>query len=247
LHELGVAQVRAARPGLKEKTMKRIGGPVAVAALILFAGAACADETTSALPAPALDSKADPSQAAETAVLAGGCFWGMQGVLEHVKGVKQVLAGYAGGDTSMGSYESVSTGMTGNAESVQIVFDPKTVSYGQILRIYFSVMDPTTLNYQAPDEGTQYRSEIFTANPDQQRIASAYIEQLGKAHAFSAPIVTQIAASKSFVRAEAYHQDYLINHPTQPYIAIYDMPKIEKLKRLYPQSYMEQLVLVARN
>ena len=215
------------------------------ALLILSAGAACADETANALPAPALDN--EPVQASETAVLAGGCFWGMQGVFQHVKGVKQVLAGYAGGDTSMGSYESVSTGMTGNAESVQIVFDPKTVSYGQILRIYFSVMDPTTLNYQAPDEGTQYRSEIFTANPDQQRIASAYIEQLGKAHAFSAPIVTQIAASKSFVRAEAYHQDYLINHPTQPYIAIYDMPKIEKLKRLYPQSYMEQLVLVTRN
>ena len=215
------------------------------ALLILSAGAACADETANALPAPALDN--EPVQASETAVLAGGCFWGMQGVFQHVKGVKQVLAGYAGGDPSMGNYEAVSTGTTGNAESVQIVFDPKIVSYGQILRIYFSVMDPTTLNYQGPDEGTQYRSEIFAANPDQQRIASAYIAQLETAHAFSAPIVTQIAASKGFVRAEGYHQDYLINHPDQPYIVINDEPKIEKFKRLYPQFYVERPVTVARN
>ena len=215
------------------------------ALLILSAGAACADETTSALPAPAVDN--EPVQTSETAVLAGGCFWGMQGVFQHVKGVKQVLAGYAGGNASQAQYETVSTGATGNAESVQITFDPKIVSYGEILRIYFSVMDPTTLNYQAPDEGTQYRSEIFAANSDQQRIAKAYIEQLDKAHAFSAPIVTQVGTSKGFVEAEGYHQDYLINHPTQPYIAIYDMPKIEKLKRLYPQFYMERPVKVARN
>jgi peptide-methionine (S)-S-oxide reductase len=137
--------------------------------------------------------------------------------------------------------------MTGNAESVQIVFDPRIVSYGQILRIYFSVMDPTTLNYQDPDEGTQYRSEIFAADPDQQRIAKAYIAQLEKAHAFSAPIVTQLDALKGFYRAEFYHQDYLIQHPDQPYIVINDLPKVEKLKRLYPQLYVERPVTVARN
>jgi len=228
---------------MMEGTMLRFVQSVA-ALLILSAGAACADETTSALPAPAVDN--EPVQASETAVLAGGCFWGMQGVFQHVKGVKQVLAGYVGGNASMANYETVSSGTTGNAESVQIVFDPKIVSYGEILRVYFSVMDPTTLNYQDPDEGTQYRSEIFAANPDQQRIAAAYIAQLDKAHAFSAPIVTLLGAKGHFVEAEGYHQDYLINHPDQPYIVINDQPKIAKLKRLYPQFYMEQPVKVAR-
>lgn len=226
--------------------MKRIAGPVAVAALIMFAGAACADETASALPIPVIDSKADPSRAAETAVLAGGCFWGMQGVFEHVKGVKQVLAGYSGGDASTAHYEMVGTGQTGNAESVQVVFDPRIVSYGQILRIYFSVMDPTTLNYQDPDPGTQYRSEIFAAGPEQQRVARAYIAQLEKARAFSAPIVTRLGALKGFFRAEGYHQDYLILHPGEPYIVFNDLPKIEKLKRLYPQLYVDRPVTVAR-
>ena len=205
------------------------------------------DETASALPVPTVDSKADPLQASETAVLAGGCFWGMQGVFEHVKGVKQVLAGYAGGNRNEVQYELVGTGMTGNAESVQIVFDPKLVSYGQILRIYFSVMDPTTLNYQGPDEGTQYRSEIFYANADQQRIAAAYIAQLNKARAFAATIVTQLGALKGFARAEAYHQDYLILHPSQPYIVINDQPKIATLQRLYPQFYAAQPVRVTQN
>jgi peptide-methionine (S)-S-oxide reductase len=247
LHEFGVAQVRAARLGLKEKTMNRIAGPVAVAALVLFAGTACADEPASALPVPAIDSKADPSRTTETAVLAGGCFWGMQGVFQHVKGVKQVLAGYSGGDASVANYEMVSTGGTGNAESVQIVFDPGIVSYGQILRVYFSVMDPTTLNYQDPDRGTQYRSEIFAADPEQQRVAKAYIAQLEKTHAFSAPIVTQLGALKGFYRAEGYHQDYLIRHPSEPYIVYNDLPKLEKLKQLYPQLYVERPVTVASN
>jgi peptide-methionine (S)-S-oxide reductase len=227
--------------------MNRIAGPVAVAALVLFAGAACADETSRALPAPAIDGVADPSRTTETAVLAGGCFWGMQGVFEHVKGVGQVLAGYSGGDASTAHYEMVGTGETGNAESVEIVFDPKIVSYGQILRVYFSVMDPTTLNYQDPDQGTQYRSEIFAADPEQQRVAKAYIAQLEKAHAFSAPIVTRLGALKGFYRAENYHQDYLILHPEQAYIVINDLPRIEKLKRLYPQLYVERAVRVARN
>lgn len=226
--------------------MNRVAGPIA-ALLVLFAGAACADETASALPTPTVDSSVDPSRATETAVLAGGCFWGMQGVFQHVKGVKQVLAGYSGGDASTAHYEMVGTGQTGNAESVQIVFDPRIVSYGQILRVYFSVMDPTTLNYQDPDQGTQYRSEIFTADPEQQRVAKAYIAQLEKARAFSAPIVTQLGTLKGFARAEGYHQDYLILHPDQAYIVINDLPKIEKLKRLYPQLYVERPVTVARN
>ena len=151
------------------------------------------------------------------------------------------------GDASAAHYEMVGTGQTGNAESVQVVFDPRIVSYGQLLRVYFSVMDPTTLNYQEPDRGTQYRSEIFTADPEQQRVAAAYVAQLEKAHAFSAPIVTQLGALKGFYRAESYHQDFLIRHPDQLYIAINDLPKIEKLKRLYTQLYVDKAVTVARN
>lgn len=216
----------------------------AALAMIVSCGA-LAGETANALPAPAVDGAS--SGPSETAVLAGGCFWGMQGVFQHVKGVKQVLSGYSGGDASAAHYEIVGSGTTGNAESVQIVFDPKQVSYGEILRIYFSVMDPTTKDYQDPDEGTQYRSEIFYAGPEQQRVAAAYIAQLEKAHAFAAPIVTRLGAFKGFVRAEGYHQDYLIDHPYEPYIVINDMPKIAKLKRLYPQLYAERPVTVARN
>jgi peptide-methionine (S)-S-oxide reductase len=229
-----------------EETMTGIIRPLAVAALLaMCAGPSVADETTNVLPSPIVDN--EPAQPSETAVLAGGCFWGMQGVFQHVKGVKQVLAGYSGGARDTAHYEEVGTGTTGNAESVQIVFDPKVVTYGQILRIYFSVMDPTTLDYQGPDEGPQYRSEIFYANPDQLRIAKAYVAQLSKAHAFSAPIVTQLGAFHGFYPAEAYHQDYLILHPYQPYIVINDLPKIAKLKHLYPQFYAEKPVRVARN
>ena len=214
------------------------------AALVLMACSAGADETSRALPQPKFD---PPSMAfSETAVLAGGCFWGMQGVFQHVKGVKLVLAGYSGGSRTY-DYETVSSGTTGNAESVKITFDPKVVSYGEILRIYFSVMDPTELNYQGPDEGTQYRSEIFAANPIQQKVATAYIAELTKAHAFSAPIVTAVGNFTGFYQAEAYHQNYLLDHPDQPYIAINDLPKIAKLKQLYPALYVEQPVRVARN
>ncbi|MDE1987104.1 MAG: peptide-methionine (S)-S-oxide reductase MsrA [Alphaproteobacteria bacterium] len=220
--------------------------PLAVAALLaMCASPSVADETANVLPSPMVDN--EPAQPSETAVLAGGCFWGMQGVFQHVKGVKQVLAGYSGGARDTAHYEEVGSGTTGNAESVQIVFDPKIVSYGQILRIYFSVMDPTTLDYQGPDEGTQYRSEIFYANPDQLRIAKAYVAQLSKAQVFSAPIVTQIGALHGFYPAEAYHQDYLILHPYQPYIVINDLPKIAKLKHLYPQFYAEKPVRVTQN
>jgi peptide-methionine (S)-S-oxide reductase len=219
-----------------------------LAAATLFAlgtGFAQADETDRALPAPATDEMNAP--ASETAVLAGGCFWGMQGVFQHVKGVTQVLAGYSGGAAGTAQYETVSTGTTGHAESVKIVFNPKVVSYGTILRLYFSVMDPTTLDYQDPDEGTQYRSEIFADGPEQTRVAKAYIAQLSKAHAFDAPIVTQVGSFRAFYAAEGYHQNYLLDHPDQMYIAINDLPKIVKLKSLYPALYVDKPARVAGN
>ena len=205
-------------------------------------GLAHADDSR-ALPSPSFDPRS--TTASETAVLAGGCFWGMQGVYEHVKGVNKVLAGYAGGDKAKAEYELVSTGSTGNAESVQIVFDPKVVSYGEILRVYFSVAhDPTELNRQGPDEGTQYRSEIFAANALQEKIAHAYIAQLDKARTFSSPIVTRVEAAKGFYPAEGYHQDYLIHHPESMYIQVNDIPKISALKHTYPQLYRDQPVRV---
>ncbi len=213
--------------------------------IALCAGAVVAEETDRALPAPVLDTDAAQLRSSEFAVLAGGCFWGMQGVFQHVKGVRQVWAGYAGGDAATAHYEMVGTGLTGHAESVRIVFDPKIVSFGQILRVYFSVMDPTTLNHQGPDEGTQYRSEIFAANPVQQRIAQTYIAQL--ANSFRGPIVTKISMFEAFYTAEDYHQDYLINHSDQAYIAINDLPKLAKLRRLYPQLYADKPVSVAQN
>ncbi len=208
-------------------------------------GCARADETAKPLPAPALDTPA--AGTSETAVLAGGCFWGMQGVFQHVKGVTQGWAGYSGGERATAQYETVSGGRTGHAESVKIVFDPRQVSYGQILRVYFSVMDPTELNAQGPDEGTQYRSEIFAADAAQQRTAEAYIAQLAKARAFAAPIVTRIGTLRGFYAAEDYHQDYLIHHPEQPYIAINDLPKVAALKRLYPELYRAAPVMVFPN
>jgi len=221
--------------------------PLAVATMLLLCAApAFADETTRALPAPVFDSEGPQVPASETAILAGGCFWGMQGVFQHVKGVKRVTAGYSGGSGDTAHYEPVGTGRTGHAESVEIVFDPRSISYGQILRIYFSVMDPTTLNYQGPDEGTQYRSEIFYASPGQLRIAQSYVAQLNRARAFSLQIVTQLGALTRFYPAEGYHQNYLIDHPDQPYIAINDLPKIATLRRLYPQFYMDRPVTLSR-
>ena len=206
----------------------------------LFAIPALADETARALPLP----QQDVPQTAElqTAVLAGGCFWGMQGVFQHLKGVREVKAGYAGGAASTARYDAVEWGNTGHAESVRIVFDPREVSYGRILQVFFSVMDPTTLNHQGPDDGTQYRSEIFAADSAQQRAAQSYIGQLTAAHAFGAPIVTRLSVSRSFYEAEAWHQNYLIKHPDQTYIVINDQPKIAKLRNLYPDLYRAQPV-----
>jgi len=184
--------------------------------------------------------------AMETAVLAGGCFWGVQGVFEHVRGVQKAVAGYAGGDKSTAQYEIVSSGATGHAESVQITFDPSQVTYGQLLQIAFSVVsDPTLLNRQGPDVGSQYRSAIFYSDDAQKRVAEAYIAQLDKSHVFSKPIVTRVEPLKGFYPAENYHQDYLVRNPRAPYIAFNDLPKIENFRRMFPELYSGQPVLVS--
>ncbi|MEJ8865724.1 peptide-methionine (S)-S-oxide reductase MsrA [Pseudomonas jessenii] len=195
------------------------------------------------LPPPALD---ETTQArSETAVFAGGCFWGVQGVFQHVKGVKNAVSGYAGGAANTAQYERVSNGNTGHAESVEVTFDPAQVSYGTLLQIYFSVAhNPTELNRQGPDSGTQYRSAIFTKNAEQQRVAQAYITQLDAAHVFDKPIVTKLETFNGFYPAEEEHQDFLTEHPTYPYIVINDLPKVAQLKQLYPDRYQEQPVLV---
>lgn len=196
------------------------------------------------LPRPAVDEPAAPRTVHETALLAGGCFWGVQGVFEHVKGVDQAVSGYAGGGASAAHYDLVSTGSTGHAEAVQITYDPSQITYGELLRVYFSVVhDPTQLNMQGPDIGTQYRSAIFPRNDTQTKIATAYIAQLDDAKAFASPIVTRIENGAAFFPAEAHHQDFLNSNPTNPYIAVNDMPKLDDLKREFPESYRDQAVL----
>jgi peptide-methionine (S)-S-oxide reductase len=230
------------------RAFHRIGGRIAaalagVAALsaVVFATAG-AEETPRAVPMPIVDT-ATPPPGLETAVLAGGCFWGVEGVFQHVKGVKAVLAGYSGGSKATAFYPIVGTETTGHAESVQIKFDPRVVSYGEILRIFFSVAhDPTQLNRQGPDSGPSYRSDIFAANAEQAKIARAYIAQLDKAHVFASPIVTRVDPLKAFYPAEAYHQDFLVRHPTYGYIVVNDLPKIANLKRLLPEYYRDRPV-----
>lgn len=196
------------------------------------------------VPPPALDER-KPEAASETAVLAGGCFWGVQAVYQHVKGVSRAVSGYAGGAKDTAVYEKVTSGRTGHAESVEVTFDPRVVSYGQILQIFFSVVhNPTQLNRQGPDVGTQYRSALFIADPMQRRIAEAYIAQLDQARVFPRKIVTQMNDAVPFYAAEAYHQDYATLHPTNPYIARHDLPKIEGLKRLFPASWRSEPVLL---
>jgi peptide-methionine (S)-S-oxide reductase len=198
------------------------------------------------VPAPDVDEPATASHS-ETAVLAGGCFWGVQGVFQHVKGVTEAESGYAGGTKDTADYETVSTGTTGHAESVRITYDPSQVTFGQLLRIYFSVVtDPTELDRQGPDEGTQYRSAIFAQDPTQQHVADAYLAQLSKAAVFSAPIVTKVEPDTGFFPAEQYHQDFLNSNPSYPYIAMNDMPKVDALKQLFPTEYSAQPVLVGK-
>jgi len=224
------------RPTFLATTLLAGAAALALAAGGFFMRPALADDATLPTPAPAYNPP-DPAPS-ETATLSGGCFWGLQGVYEHVKGVTKVYAGYAGGAASTAIYEVVSTGTTGHAESVQITFNPKIISYGQILQIYFSVAtDPTELNYQGPDTGTQYRGEIWYATPEQQKIATAYIAQLSAAHFYSQPIVTRVDPYRGFYQAEGYHQDFLVLHPDYPYIAINDIPKVENLQKFFPALY----------
>jgi peptide-methionine (S)-S-oxide reductase len=202
-----------------------------------------AAEQAVVVPAPALDETANTGL--QTVVLAGGCFWGVQGVYQHTKGVTQAVSGYAGGQKDTAHYEMVGTGRTGHAESVSVTFDPQQISYGKILQIYFSIAhNPTELNRQGPDFGTQYRSAIFYANDEQKSVAAAYIAQLQQAHVFSAPIVTKLEPLSGFYPAEDYHQDFLVLHPSYPYIAFNDLPKIDELKRLFPDNYRETPVTV---
>ncbi|MEO8297361.1 MAG: peptide-methionine (S)-S-oxide reductase MsrA [Burkholderiales bacterium] len=224
----------------------------ALAGLALLAGAvawhtlpAWAGEAAVVIPPPLDRGAAATGAATETAVFAGGCFWGVQGVFQHVKGVTRAVSGYAGGASGTARYETVGSGTTGHAEAVRISFDPRVIRYAQLLQIYFSVAhNPTELNRQGPDTGTQYRSTVFVQNDEQARVARAYIAQLDQAHSFDRRIATTVEVNKPFFEAEAYHQDYLTLHPRQPYIVINDLPKVENLKRLFPAQYRATPVLV---
>ncbi|MBU6458306.1 MAG: peptide-methionine (S)-S-oxide reductase MsrA [Bradyrhizobium sp.] len=214
---------------------------LAIAALVIAPSFAAEDAVV--IPPPAMDVPA--SDGIQTAVLSGGCFWGVQGVFQHTAGVVNAVSGYAGGSKATAQYEIVSTGTTGHAESVQIKYDPRKISYGKILQIFFSVAhDPTQLNRQGPDSGTQYRSAIFTTSDEQKKVADAYIAQLDAARVYKKPIVTKVGPLQGFYAAEAYHQDYLTLHPNQPYIAYNDIPKVENLRKLFAENYTEKPTLV---
>src|SRR6188768_3004683 len=215
--------------------------------LLMLTACAGAGEEAVKVPAPAMDPPAS-RQGLSTAVLAGGCFWGVQGVYQHLKGVKNVLSGYAGGASGTAEYQRVSGGDTGHAESVQIVYDPAQVSYGQILQVFFSVAhDPTQLNRQGPDSGTQYRSAIFYTNDAQKKIAEGYIAQLDQAAVFPRKIVTRVDSLKGFYEAEPYHQDYLINHPTSSYIVYNDLPKVRNFQSTLPSLYVAKPMTVSES
>lgn len=225
-----------------------VRGALAVAALAVAGAAfwltpAVSAEDAVVIPPPAMDEKAVAGS--EKAIFAGGCFWGVQGVFQHVKGVSKAVSGYTGGDKDSAVYETVGTGRTGHAESVEITYDPSKVTYGQLLQVYFSVAhNPTQLNYQGPDSGTQYRSTIFAENDAQKKIAQSYIAQLEQAKVFPKPIVTTLETGKTFYPAENYHQDFLTLNPTYPYIVYNDLPKVANLKQLFPALYSEKPVLV---
>jgi len=221
-----------------------------LAAALMMAGLSACQSASAAsdagvVPAPTVDAPKTAASKDQIAVLAGGCFWGMQSVFEHVKGVQKVEAGYSGGAANTAHYDQVSDGDTGHAESIRVEFDPSQISYGQLLQVYFSVpVDPTELNRQGPDSGTQYRSAIFYSTPEQQKIASGYIAQLTAAKTFHGPIVTQVVPLKAFYPAEAYHQNYAQLHPDNPYIAYNDVPMVSKLKKLFPTIYKDEQQVV---
>jgi peptide-methionine (S)-S-oxide reductase len=219
------------------------GAAIALASGLGACARTAAEASATPIPPPQAD-EASSGRTSETAVLAGGCFWGVQGVFEHVEGVRSAISGYTGGAASTAHYEDVGLGTTGHAESVQVTFDPRVISYGEILRIYFSVAhDPTEKNRQGPDVGTQYRSAIFPLDDEQKNVAGKYVAQLDAAGTFGRPLATTIEPGKTFHRAEDYHQDFLVRNPNYPYIVINDAPKIERLKRLFPDRYREQPVL----
>jgi peptide-methionine (S)-S-oxide reductase len=224
----------------------RIGRVIAIAVIILVVGwtairalgARPPATPNAAMPKPAVDAPLAATKSKQTAVFAGGCFWGVQGVFEHVKGVASATSGYSGGFVKSPSYETVSMGVTGHAESVSVVYDPSKISYGQLLMVYFSVVhDPTQLDRQGPDSGSQYRSSIFYTSDEQKHIAEAYVAQLSEAKIYARPIVTKIVPFAAFYPAEDYHQDYLKRHPDNPYIAFNDLPKIDQLKQQFPDLY----------
>jgi peptide-methionine (S)-S-oxide reductase len=207
---------------------------------LLILAACNSTHANNPLPAATVDDSLAAASGQQTTVFAGGCFWGIQAVFESVKGVTTATAGYSGGSADTAEYDTVSTGTTGHAESVRVTYDPSQITYGQLLRIFFSVHDPTLLNRQGPDEGSQYRTAIFYGSPDQQRIATAYIDQLNHSGLFTNPIVTQVTALNGFYPAEAYHQNYLFLHPDSPYIIINDAPKLAYLRRQFPTLYVEK-------
>ncbi len=218
--------------------------PAALTLSAIWPVGALAQEAPHLVPAPAAFQNGVPTESLRTITVSGGCFWGVQGVFEHVRGVRRAVSGYAGGAADTAQYETVSTGSTGHAESVQVTYDPQQVSLGRLMQIFFSVaLDPTLHDAQGPDTGSQYRSEIWTTNPVQAAAAKAYIAQLDAAHAYDAPIATRVDALPGFYPAESYHQDYLAHNPDAPYIAINDMPKVDALKRLFPQDYVATPVL----
>lgn len=222
-----------------------LGLGIVAAAVTLPSLPAGAAEEAFLIPAPSRDVKAESGTA--KAVFAGGCFWGVQGVFQHVTGVKNAVSGYSGGAKETATYETVSSGTTGHAEAVEVTYDPAKVSYGQLLQIYFSVAhNPTQLNYQGPDHGTQYRSEIFAATPEQEAVAKAYVAQLDKAGVYPDKVVTKVSSLKAFYPAEAYHQDFLTLNPTYPYIVYNDLPKIENLKTIFPAVYAAKPALVSQ-
>jgi peptide-methionine (S)-S-oxide reductase len=222
------------------------GGLVLLLATLSLGYFPSAAESARAVPPAAVDAPATQATS-ETIVLAGGCFWGVQGVFQHVEGVTSAVSGYAGGAKDTASYDKVTSGRTGHAEAVRVTYDPRKVSLGRLLQIYFSVVhDPTQLNRQGPDIGTQYRSTIFPTNDEQARVAKAYIGQLDQARVYGAKVVTTIEPGQAFYPAEGYHQDYMTLHPRQPYIAMHDLPKVDALKRLFPAAYRAEPALVSK-
>lgn len=224
--------------------LSAVAAMIAAAAFAAWQSPSVAVEEAVVIPAPAIDEK--PSAGLERIVFAGGCFWGVQGVFQHVKGVTSAVSGYSGGEAETAHYEMVGTGATGHAESVEVTYDPSQVTYGQLLHVFFSVAhNPTQLDYQGPDHGPQYRSAIFYADDQQKQVAEAYVAQLDEAKVFPEPIVTRMETFKAFYPAEGYHQDFLTLNPTYPYIVYNDLPKIENLKRIFPDLYRDKPVLVA--